>query len=170
MSQNFYHVSGSVIFASSPAAKKIDLDLTSRASPTTATKLDIFVNRITLLNFHGKPLFIGTLEYLINLEILLIHFKLTSLQGIRIFWFWTRWEILIFHKNAEIHSERKKVNFRYDMECNDKIIVDHFERHGIFNFIICNIWYSLYHIDYTKNELILAPRLIIVNVLSTYRV
>lgn len=47
----------------------IDLDLTSRASPTTATNLDIFVNRITLFNFHGKPLFIGTFEYLINLEI-----------------------------------------------------------------------------------------------------
>ena len=61
-------MSGSVIFASSPAAKMIDLDLTSRASPTTATNLDIFVNRITLFNFHGKPLFIGTFEYLINLE------------------------------------------------------------------------------------------------------
>ena len=67
--RNSCHVNGSVIFASSPAAKMIDLDLTSRASPTTATKLDIFVNRITLFNFHGKPLFIGTFEYLINLEI-----------------------------------------------------------------------------------------------------
>ena len=58
-----------MIFAASSAAIKIDLDLTSRASPTTATNLDIFDNRITLFNFHGKPLFIGTSEYLINLEI-----------------------------------------------------------------------------------------------------
>ena len=58
----------------------IDLDLTSRASPTTATKLDIFVNRITLFNFHGKPLFIGTFEYLINLEIQEFFFIISSLN------------------------------------------------------------------------------------------
>ena len=40
-------------------------------------------------------------------------------------------KILIFHKMQKFTRNEKKVNFRYDLECNDKIIVDHFERHAM---------------------------------------
>ena len=40
-------------------------------------------------------------------------------------------KILIFHKMQKFTRNEKKVNFRYDMECNDKIIVGYFERHAM---------------------------------------